>query len=90
MIEQSKLEAASNTIIYWLYIAKHNLYLKSLVSRVNASNLQKQCFQCKSSNQKDLKLIPKINFYSLINKYRILTSGEGFDKNDWIRFYEKE
>ena len=57
-LEQTKLEKASNCIMYWLFIARHNLYLKGLVKQVENESKQTSCFSCKTQIQKDLKIIP--------------------------------
>lgn len=71
--------------MYWYYLAKQNLYLKSIVNCVKKEQMQPICQFCKMDVE--LEVLEKKEFHQLANNYRVENVGRMFSEQSFLEYY---
>jgi len=87
-IKKSVVKPLTFLIYHWLYFAKQNLYLKSLVTDIDSSKIASHCAKC--GQEYALKLVTQKPLVELEAQFRLQYAGLPFNKYEWRRFYEKK
>ncbi len=87
-IKKSVVKPMTFLIYHWLYFAKQNLYLKSLVTDIDNSKIASHCAKC--GQEYALKLVTQKPLTELQAQFRLQYAGLPFNKYEWRRFYEKK